>query len=322
MSVFTSVSRQQLDKFLERYDLGRAQDFSPVAAGITNTNYYLSAEAGDFVLTLYEHHSDDELDFLLGLQLHLASNSVACPAPVRDRRGDLFSTLNNRPAAINTRLPGDPKQAPGVVHCAAVGAELARFHLAGRDYAGRRVNPRGAEWALAAGDMLADEIDAADRELLAATIREYVAIDFDALPAGAIHADLFHDNALFVGDRLHGIIDFDYACNDSFILDIAVLLHDWCIDGEGGFDDARLAACLDAYRQHRRIEAVELDALPAMLRFSALRFWLSRLHDQVYPQAGELTWIKDPAIFLRLLQRRRQEDAALRRRFEAFDQPA
>lgn len=322
MSVFTSVTRDQLDKFLERYDLGRALDFSPVAAGITNTNYYLRTDAGDFVLTLYEHHSDDELDFMLGLQLHLASNLVACPAPARDRRGDLFSTLNNRPAAINARLPGEPKQAPTIVHCAAIGVELARFHLAGRDYAGQRANPRGAEWVLAAGDMLADEIDAAGRELLAETIREYSEIDFSALPGGAIHADLFHDNALFVGDRLHGIIDFDYACDDSFILDIAVLLNDWCIDSEGGFDDARLTAFLDAYQQHRRLDPAELTVLPEMLRFSALRFWLSRLHDKVYPQAGELTWIKDPDIFRRLLQRRRREDEALRGRFETFSQPA
>ena len=292
-----------------------------MAAGITNTNSYLRSDAGDFVLTLYEHHSDDELDYLLGLQLHLSSRSVACAAPVRDRRGELYSTLNQRPAAINQRLPGEVKHAPGVVHCAAIGAELARFHLAGRDYGGNRPNPRGAEWVLAAGDMLGAEMPAADQDLLAATIDEYGGLDFDALPSGAIHADLFHDNALFVGDALRGIVDFDYACDDSFVLDLAILLHDWCIDTDGGFDDARLDAVLEAYQQQRRLGAAELAALPAMLRFSALRFWLSRLHDEVFPQVGELTWVKDPEVFRRLLQRRRAEDEALRRRFESLRLP-
>ena len=318
MSVFTSVTRAQLGKFLERYELGKARDFSPVEAGITNTNYYLRTEHGDFVLTLYEHHSDEELDYLLGLQLHLASKSVLCPAPVRDRRGDLFSTLNKRPAAINTRLPGEPKPSPGSAHCAAIGAELARFHLAGRDYRGQRANPRGADWTFAAGDMLAEQIGAEDRKLLSATLREYAEVDFDALPSGAIHADLFHDNALFDGDRLCGVIDFDYACNDSFILDIAVVLHDWCIDAQGGFDDARLEAVIDAYQQQRRLLAAELAALPVMLRFSALRFWLSRLHDKVFPLPGELTWVKDPDIFVRLSKLRLAEDEALQRRFAEF----
>ena len=79
--------------------------FSPIAAGITNTNYALQTECGNYVLTLYEHHSDEELDYILGLQQHLADRAVLCPAPVRDRRGDFHSVLNQRPAAINRCLP-------------------------------------------------------------------------------------------------------------------------------------------------------------------------------------------------------------------------
>ena len=315
MSVFTRVERAQLDKFLERYDVGRASAFHPVAAGITNTNYYVDTEAGAFVLTLYEHHGDEELAYLLGLQLHLSSKSIACPLPVRDRRGDLFSILNHRPAAIIERLPGEVESAPGGKHCRVIGAELARFHLAGEDFAGRRANPRGAEWALAVADMLAETLDGDDRELISTTLGEYGRIDFEALPAGAIHADLFHDNALFVDDQLRGIVDFDYACDDSFVLDIAVLLQDWCVDATGEFDDARLDATLGAYQQHRRLSPSELTALPAMLRFAALRFWLSRLHDKTFPLAGELTSIKDPETCRGLLLRRRAEGELLGQRF-------
>ena len=316
MSVFTRVERAQLDKFLERYDVGRASDFRPVAGGITNTNYYLDTDAGAFVLTLYEHHGDEELAYLLGLQLHLSSKSIACPVPVRDRRGDLFSILNHRPAAIIERLPGEVESAPGENHCRAVGAELARFHLAGQDFAGRRANPRGGEWALAVTDMLAELLDGDDRELITATLGEYGKLDLQALPVGAIHADLFHDNALFVGGELRGILDFDYACDDSFVLDIAVLLQDWCVDATGEFDEARLDATLDAYQQLRRLSQAELDALPAMLRFAALRFWLSRLYDKTFPLAGELTSIKDPETCRELLLRRRAEGEILERRFK------
>jgi homoserine kinase type II len=315
MSVFTTVKQTQLESFLNRYDIGGLRAFSPIAAGITNTNYSLDTDNGEFVLTLYEHHSDDELNYMLGLQRHLAGKSVLCPAPVEDRRGDLFSTLNQRPAAINTRLAGEVQRAPGAEHCAAIGTELARFHLAGADYAGLRLNPRGADWVLATGDMLEADLEQADRLLLAATLRDFLRLDYEALPSGAIHADLFHDNALFEGSRLCGIVDFDYACGDCFALDIAVLLHDWCIDSDGGFDAARVDALLDAYQEQRVLDEAELLALPVMLRFSALRFWLSRLYDRLFPLPGELTFSKDPDEFHRLLLARGDDEQELQQMF-------
>ena len=315
MSVFTTVKQAQLESFLGRYEIGRLRSFEPVAAGIANTNYYLETGDGEFVLTLYEHHSDDELNYMLGLQRHLARKSVLCPAPMEDRRGDLYSTLNQRPAAIIARLPGKVQVSPGIAHCSAIGAELARFHLAGSDFKGRRANPRGAEWVLATGDMLDADLEESDRLLLASTLREYVRFDHAALPAGAIHADLFHDNALFDGDRLCGIVDFDYACHDSFVFDLAVLLHDWCTDAQGGFESLLVDAVLGAYRQERNLDEAEIRALPTMLRFSALRFWLSRLYDRLFPLPGELTFSKNPEQFHRLLLARRERENELEELF-------
>lgn len=318
MSVFTTVKQAQLESFLGRYEIGRLRSFGSIAAGITNTNYTLETDDGEYVLTLYEHHSDDELNYMLGLQRHLAGKSVLCPAPVKDRRGDLYSTLNQRPAAIIERLPGKVQKSPDIAHCAAIGAELARFHLAGADYKGQRDNPRAADWALAIGDMLDADLDDGDRQLLSAILREYLRLDHESLPVGAIHADLFHDNALFDGERLRGIVDFDFACRDSFAFDLAVLLHDWCIDSGGGFDVARVDAVLGAYQQQRVLGEAELLALPVMLRFSALRFWLSRLYDRLFPLPGELTFSKDPDEFHRLLLARREDDSDLRQLFLSF----
>lgn len=297
MSVYTSVEPEQLGQFLKRYDLGRPLGLEPIAAGITNSNYYLDTEKGLFVLTLYEHHSDDELDYMLGLQRHLARRGIRCPQPVEDRRGDFYSSLNQRPAAIIRRIDGEVCSTPDLTQCAAIGAELARFHLAGREFPGHRVNPRGLDWIDAVRDMLRDQLDdgdwqAIDDSLLAA--RDH---DLDALPAGAIHADLFHDNALFQGEELCGILDFDYACTDYYVFDIAVLLNDWCSGRDYRLVDSRVNAVFDAYQQQRRLEPAEKDALPLMLRLAALRFWLSRLYDKSFPQSGELTYIKSPQQF-------------------------
>ena len=311
MSVFTTVEQPQLEQFLCRYDIGKARGFLPITDGITNTNYQLETDCGDFVLTLYEHHSDDELDYMLGLQQHMANESVLCPAPVKDRRGDYFSMLNQRPAAIIHRLPGTVIATPDAQHCAQVGAELARFHLAGKDYDKHRNNPRGVDWLLAVGDMLEDKISVDDQLLFDSTLREYRNFDYAALPRGAIHADLFHDNALFVDGQLSGVIDFDYVCEESFTFDIAVSLNDWCSDSRGRLDEVRVAAMLNAYQAQRRLELEEIEALPLMLRLGALRFWLSRLYDKVFPLHGELTFIKDPAEFRDLLRLRSSQQESL-----------
>ena len=297
MSVYTTVEIRQLEQFLLRYELRKLRDFQPIAAGITNTNYYLDTERGRFVLTLYEHHADSELDYMLGLQQHLAKQSVRCAEPVKDRYGQFYSSLNQRPAAIIHRLPGEVETVPNLHNCASIGTELARFHLAGLDYPGRRNNPRGMEWILAVLETLNPSLDSDDLQSITATLDSCREFNLDRLPRGSIHADLFHDNALFANDELGGILDFDYACNDSLIFDIAVLLNDWCIDGEGQLVAARVNSIIGAYQQRRRLETVELDALPLMLRLGALRFWLSRLYDQSFPLRGALTFIKCPEAF-------------------------
>jgi len=297
MSVYTSVDSERLEGFLRRYDIGKALAFAPVAEGITNSNYMLETDQGRYVLTLYEHHSDDELDYMLRLQRHLAERGVRCSQPVTDRRGEFFSSLNQRPAAIITRIEGEVQSPPTLEQCALIGAELARFHLAGVDFELARANPRGLDWMVAVSDMLAEFLGEEDQRAIEASLQAAQAFDLEALPQGAIHADLFHDNALFHGSELGGILDFDYACSGAFGFDIAVLLNDWCLDAHLQLVGSRINAILEAYRQHRDLTGIEIEALPLMLRLAALRFWLSRLYDKTFPLSGELTYIKSPNTF-------------------------
>lgn len=310
MSVYTSVSRAQLARFLTRYDIGQLVDYRGIVAGITNTNYMLDTDTGAFVLTLFEHHERDELDYILGLQFHLAQQHVACAAPVMDRKGGYYSTLNARPAAIVHRLSGEVVESPSLQHCTQVGAELARFHLAGASYAGRRSNPRGLDWWRSMAQKLAQFLSQVERRMLEQEIATYAEFNVSRLPRGALHADLFHDNVMFDGDQLSGFFDFDYACNDALVYDLAITLNDWCSIPDGNLDRLRLQALLAAYAQNRTLELVEIEALPMMLRVAAMRFWLSRLHDQSFPIAGELTFFKPPAHFRDMLKQRRSDATA------------
>ena len=309
MSVFTPVNAAQLETFLRRYDIGSLVHHQGISAGITNTNYAFDTTVGSFVLTLYERHSESALDYILGLQHHLAVKGVACATPILDVDGLLCSALNQRSAGVIARIPGAVCKTVSSRHCALIGAELARFHLAGSDYVEKRNNPCGLDWYAAMEKKFATVLNEFDRQLLNEEIEIYLQFPFTSLPQGAIHADLFHDNALFDGDRLGGIIDFDYACYGTLIYDLAIIMNDWCLQADGHLDPQRLDSLLQAYDQVRPLQSREHDALPLMLRVGALRFWLSRLNDLMFPLPGVLTFNKDPNEFRDMLLLRRDSPA-------------
>lgn len=309
MSVYTKVGNSELKVFLLRYSLGNLVSHTGIKAGVTNTNYWLETDRGHYVLTLFEHLDNSNLDYVLGLQHHLADQGVSCSAPITDNQGLLCSVLNGRPAAIVGRIAGTVCSNPSIDQCRKIGAELARFHLAGLDFDNHKSNSRGLDWWLSISKKLRFVLSEPDIDLINEVINEFQASDLAGLPQGALHGDLFHDNVLFDGDCLNGIVDFDYACHDYFLYDISVTINDWCIDKIGALDFDKLDALLTAYSDIKPLLDCEHAALPIMLQVAALRFWLSRLYDKTFPLEGELTFVKDPNEFRQMLLLRRGEPA-------------
>lgn len=301
MSVFTTVSPQQLEAWLKHYSIGKLTELEGIAAGIENTNYFVTTSRDRYVLTLFEKLKARELPFYLGLQEHLAVNGVPAPRPVRDNAGRFLGELNGKPAALVAFLPGADIAAPSPGHCAQAGALLAAIHAAGGSYAATMDNPRGAQWWTAVMPEILPFLGSEDAALLREEMRFQGQQDFRKLPRGAIHADLFRDNVLFENDRVSGVIDFYFACTGALIYDIAIAVNDWCVTEGGALDATRAQALLDAYRERRAFTADERAAWPAMLRAGALRFWVSRLYDFYLPRPGELTHAKDPGHFRGIL---------------------
>ncbi len=304
MSVFTTVTPEQLAEWLRRYPLGELAGLEGIAAGIENTNYFVTTSRGRYVLTLFEKLSPQELPFYLGLMAHLAGRGVPCPQPVADDAGALFGTLNGKPAAIVSCVPGRDLAEVEPAHCATIGALLAETHLAGQSYSLPMANPRGAAWWTEAMPNVLPFLNAQAAVLLQAEVRFQAAQRFDALPRGVIHADLFRDNVLWDGARVGGIIDFYFACNDALLYDVAITVNDWCGAADQSLDVPRARALLQAYQRVRPLAAAERAAWPALLRAGALRFWVSRLYDKYLPRSGELTHAKDPRHFQRVLENR------------------
>jgi homoserine kinase type II len=308
MSVYTTVTADDLAAWLTRYSLGQVLTFEPIAQGIENTNYFLTSEKGRYVLTLYERMPPEELPFYLNLMAHLARAGVMAPAPEPDRTGALWSFLNGKPAGLVARLEGAPVERPDEAHCAAVGSALANLHLAAKQYRGRLANRRGPGWWRQAARAVRPLLSPEQNALVAGELKHQSGFAKARLPRGAIHGDLFCDNVLFVDGRVSGIIDFGFAATDAFAYDLAITVNDWCVsqDGarEGALDDDRVVALVSAYDAVRPLGPDERALWGALLRAAALRFWLSRLYDLHLPRQGELTHAHDPKVFERILRNR------------------
>ena len=309
MAVFTEVTPQQAAALLESLGLGELRSLEGCAGGIENTNYFVSCSSGEYVLTLFERLSFEQLPFYLQLMKHLAQRGIPVPDPAADAQGRILHTLNNKPAAVVNRLRGHSELAPTPGHCAAVGATLARMHLAARDYPLAQPNLRGLSWWNETVPVVLPFLDAAQAALIRSELayQNHVAAGalYAALPRGPVHADLFRDNVMFEDGQLTGFFDFYFAGVDTWLFDIAVCLNDWCIDLPSGRHDAgRAAQLLQAYQAVRPLAAAERQLLPAALRAGALRFWVSRLWDFHLPREASMLKAHDPAHFERVLRQR------------------
>ena len=344
MAVFTEVEFGEADALVQRLGLGPLRELRGIEGGIENTNYFATAESGEFVLTLFERLSAEQLPYYLCLMKHLAGRGLPVPEPVADPAVqppsghaltipanapcELLLKVAGKPAALVQRLSGRSELAPGTAHCAALGAMLARMHLAARDFPRIQPNLRGLAWWNDTVPVVLPYVDESQAALLRAELayQNHIAESsaYAALPRGPVHADMFRDNVMFAtgepagaAPRLTGVFDFYFAGTDTWLFDLAVCLNDWAIDLSTGEHHAeRTDALLAAYESVRPLNAAERALLPAMQRAAALRFWISRLWDFHLPREASMLKAHDPAHFERVLRERATHPHAMAQSLE------
>ena len=309
MAVFTEVSLADAQALVDRLGLGPVTALRGIASGIENTNYFVTTERGEWVLTLFERLTHEQLPFYLHLMKHLAGRGIPVPDPQADASGEILHTVCGKPAALVDKLSGGHQLAPSVWHCRQVGQMLARMHLAGRDYPRHQPNLRGLSWWIETVPVVVPHMDESARRLIEDELafQRHLAetAGYQALPRGPVHADLFRDNVMFDAGALSGFFDFYFAGVDTWLFDLAVCLNDWCIDlPTGRLDEDRASAMVAAYDAECPLSADELRLLPAMMRAGALRFWTSRLWDFHLPREASMLKPHDPTHFERVLRER------------------
>jgi homoserine kinase type II len=309
MAVYTEVREPEVAALLQHLNLPALVSLRGIASGIENSNYFVQTVEGEWVLTLFERLTAEQLPYYLRLMQHLARAGIPVPEPRGDATGRLLHNVASKPAALVTKLQGDHVLAPSAAHTSQVGAMLARMHVAAKTFGLQQPHLRGIEW----WQVTVPEVLPHVAPAVAALLREELAFQqivassplCASVPRGVVHADLFRDNVMFAGDGLSGFFDFFFAGTDHLLFDLAVCLNDWCIDDNtGALQEERALAMVQAYHAHRPLTSGEVRLMPALLRAAAFRFWLSRLWDWHLPRAASMLTPKDPTHFERVLRQR------------------
>lgn len=314
MAVYTHVDPDDLAALVARYDIGTVVSCKGIAEGVENSNFLLETTGGRFILTLYEKRvSEGDLPFFVDLLDHLARRGSPVPAMIRDEDGIAIQQISGRAACVIQFLPGISLTHPTPDQCAAAGAALGGMHRAVVDFGGARENSMGhTHWrAVAEG---AGDLDLVIPGLQGVVDEELSFLDAHwpkSLPAHVVHADLFPDNVLMLGDRVTGLIDFYFAASDFRAYDLAITHASWAFSADGTHCHmARAQALMRGYAGEIALTEAEVDALPLLARGASLRFLLTRAHDWIHTPADALVTRKDPSPFLARLERYRAADAA------------
>ncbi len=307
MSVYTTLEDGMLEQFLQRLDVGELVDCQGISAGIENSNFFVTTEKGEFVLTLFEQISAEEVPFYLGLNRRLAEYGLPTATALVTTEGEAVFELSARPAILVPRLAGTSPLEPTSGQCFNLGVALATLHKVTVNGLCPRENPRGQEWLLKTAGEILPHLPPAEAAMLTEELSVQRCDPFKVLPRGVIHADLFRDNTLFEEDKLTGMLDFYCASEGAFILDLAITVNDWCSHDSGEFNRMKLEALLAGYESVRILQESEKGLWNLALRAAALRFWVSRLFEAIFPKEGVSVLKKDPTEFRAMLALRIRE---------------
>ena len=314
MAVYTQLSAEVLAELISHYDVGQLVSAKGIAEGVSNSNWLIETTQNRFILTMYERRIElRDLPYFLGLLDHLAAKGSPVPRTIHDRSGAAFRMLDNKAVALIEFLPGVSIAKPTPAQARNVGVVLAQMHLRAKDYPVQRKNDLGpqvsAKVLAQCGETELATIDPRLEPMI--DIARQVAQDWPkSLPNSIIHTDLFPDNVLMLDDKVSGLIDFYFACNDAMAYDIAVTHAAWTFDATGNIYRADIGSALFAgYESVRPLEPAERDALPLLAQGAALRFISSRAQDWLDTPSDALVTRKDPMDFVRRLQFYRDQGA-------------
>ena len=306
MAVYTKLEHQEVRQFLEQYNINNFKDYKGITEGVENTNYLIKTSEQDYILTIYEKRVDEnDLPFFIKLLSYLSENKFPCPKPIANKNNEKINRIKNKNAALVTFLNGKSKNKITSEECFEIGKITAQLHEITKKFDINRKNNLSIEnWDSIFEKTIKQKIDL-DESIIKKT-KNYLNFLKDKwpknLPQGIIHADLFPDNIFFINNKVSGIIDFYFACNDFFAYEIAICINSLCFDNNSTFNMTKAKNLIDGYTSIRTLSEDEKKYLPILSMGAAMRFFLTRLYDFYHTDNKADVKIKDPFEYLKKIE--------------------
>tara|TARA_B100000686_G_C16658809_1_gene899725 strand:+ start:117 stop:1085 length:969 start_codon:yes stop_codon:yes gene_type:complete len=309
MAVYTKLSEEELKQFFTKYNLGNLLNYKGIKEGIENTNYFIQTEKGKFILTLYEKRVEEkDLPFFIGLMRNLFDKKFPSPEPIINKNGSYITEILNKKAAVVSFLEGSAKKILNPDECYQVGINTAKLHLITKNLSSKRSNKLSIDSWRKIYEKVKKDSSKIHQNLPKIVEKNLEVIEKKwpkDIPKGIIHADLFPDNIFFKNNKLTGIIDYYFSCNDFYAFEIAICLNALCFEGEKenlSFNVTKAKKFIDGYSNIRKLTEDEKKSLKVLCQGAAIRFLLTRVFDYLNLTEGAIVKIKDPLEYLKRLE--------------------
>ena len=305
MAVYTSIDDQNLNIFLKNYNIGELLKYEGILEGVENTNYKITTIENKFILTIFEKRvNEDELPFFIELQHHLSKKNIKCPNPIADKNNNYINVIKEKKSVIMSFLEGEKLKDVKPNHCLQLGEEIANMHLNTADFnLCRKNNLDQSNWKFILRKCQNTE-NKKYSQFYKLIEDELMFLEKNwpkNLPSGVIHADIFQDNVFFIKEKLTGLIDFYFACNGYYAYDLAICINAWCFD-DNKFDFDKFTSIMDGYNNLRKLNNDEYKYIQILMRGAAVRFLLTRLHDELFHPKDAFVKPKNPIEYINILK--------------------
>ena len=309
MAVYTKLNKENIEEILSNYSIGHLKEFKGIEEGIENTNYFLSVNGIKFILTVYEKRiKSEDLPFFSNLMSELNKANFKCPVPILNKQNETLTDYKGKKLMIVSFLEGKAKKNLSPSNCKSIGIEVAKMHNITKNFKLKRQNDLSINSWRNLFNSIKDKCTKINKNL--PKLIEENLIDVEKnwpknLPRGIIHADLFHDNIFFKGNKLSGIIDFYFSCEDFFAFEIAICFHAVRFDGMKdnlSFNVTKAKNFIDGYTSIRELNDQEKNSIKVLSQGAALRFLLTRVFDTLNKVDGAIVKVKDPMEYMKRLE--------------------
>ena len=312
MAVFTKLEKNEIEDFLKDYSIGNLISFEGIVKGTENTNYKIITTKNKYILTILEKRvQPEDLPFFMDLQYELAAHGFDCPLPVKNNKKSIINKLKDKSAVIISFLQGENLTNVMPEHCYELGLKIAKFTNITKNLNLSRPNSLGYKTWVSIYENFKNINTESYQEYFQILSQELIFLKNNwpiNLPTAIIHADLFIDNILFIKNKISGIIDFYFSCNDFIAYELALTINAWCFNKDVTFNYKNYNSLMMGFENISSLNIDEKAAMNVLLRGAAVRILVTRLHDKIFHPDDALVKLKDPKEYLKILKWHQQNN--------------